>query len=183
MKKIYKKVTALSVSRYLFSLDLGREYFSDEKVEIVDKKKEYKSKPIIGSFRLNKMLQIIQALHYAYYKKPLFHDEMKAFEHGGIIKLVCRNFRKLYKEEKVSNNSKSLKEEQKEFINKIFFYLRDNYSDRELRDLAHEDLAWMKAWKRRSEGGTDEFVYDKEVLNYYEKLSSSMLRAMKIKTD
>ncbi|CAI2189708.1 9844_t:CDS:2 [Funneliformis geosporum] len=31
------------------------------------------------------------------------------------------------------------------------------------------------------EGGTDEFIYDEEVLNYYDKIGSSMLRAMKIK--
>jgi uncharacterized phage-associated protein len=179
MEDISKKVTAWSVARYLFFLDPQREYFSNTKIEIVDEKKEYKSKPIIGNFRLNKILQIIQALYYACYKKPLFSDKMKAYEHGGIVSFICRNFNNLWRED-IADDSKSLKKEQKEFIKKVFFYLRDNYSDKELRDLAHEDLAWMKAWRRKIQGGADEFIYDGEVVNYYDKLSGSMLKAMRI---
>ncbi|RIA80671.1 hypothetical protein C1645_838282 [Glomus cerebriforme] len=112
--------------------------------EIVDKERNYHSKPIIGNFRLNKVLQITQALYYAKYKKPLFRDEMKAYEHGGIVNFIYRSFNNLYQED-ITDNSKSLEREQKEFIKKVFYYLKDNYSDKELRDLAHRDLAWIKA--------------------------------------
>ena len=125
------------------------------------------------------MLQFTQAFYYAHYKTVLFNDQMKAYEHGGIVYYVYSNFRKLFAEE-INDNSKSLKKEQKGFIKKVFYFLKDNYNDNELRDLAHEDLAWQKARRRKLENKGDEFVYDQEVLEYYEKLSGSMLEAMKI---
>lgn len=173
------EVSAWDVSKYLLYLDPERKYFSNTHLLIVDNKDNYRSNPTIGNFRLNKMLQIIQSLHYAYYKKCLFLEEMKAYEHGGVVHLIFKNFFSLHKT--IDYVPSSLTEEKIEFIHKSFSYLRDNYSDNELRKLAHEDLAWRRAWKRRIQGGTDEFIYDEEVLNYYEKLGSSMLRAMKIK--
>lgn len=173
------EVSAWDVSKYLLYLDPKRKYFSNTHLLVMDTKDNYKSNPIIGNFRLNKMLQIIQALYYAYCKKRLFLEGMKAYEHGGIVYLIFRNFLSLHKT--INYVPSSLTEERKDFIHKSFSYLRDNYSDKELRDLAHEDLAWRKAWRRRIEGETDDFIYDEEVLNYYDKLGSSMLRAMKIK--
>ena len=175
------KVSATIVSKYLLFLDPRREYFSKIHLLIIDSKDNYRSKPTIGNFRLNKMLQIIQALYYACYKQLLFEDEMVAFENGGVVREIFSSFMRLHRE--IDYIPPPLIEEQREFIRKVFFYLRDNYSDRELRELAHEDLAWMKAWGRKRQGGSDKFIYDEEVLNYYEKLSSSMLRAMKINVD
>jgi uncharacterized phage-associated protein len=134
-----KQVSALSVANYLLSLDKGREYFSTNRVLIIDKSDNYRSKPIIGNFRLNKNLQIIQALYYTCYDQPLFWDAIKAYEHGGVVTFIYRNFKDLYRE--TNNISSSLNKEQKQFINKVFSYLKDNYSDLELRELAHEDLA------------------------------------------
>jgi len=37
--------------------------------------------------------------------------------------------------------SSSLDKKQKDFITKVFRYLKTNYTDSELRELAHEDLA------------------------------------------
>jgi uncharacterized phage-associated protein len=131
--------SALSVVNYLLSLDKGRKYFSNNRILIIDKGDNYHSKPVIGNFRLNKNLQIIQALHYSCYKQPLFRDEIKAYEHGGVVPFIYRNFKELYREN--NNLSSSLDKEQKKFISKVFTYLRDNYNDIELRELAHEDLA------------------------------------------
>jgi uncharacterized phage-associated protein len=175
------EVSAWDISKYLLSLDEGREYFSNTNLLIVDNKDNYRSNPTIGNFRLNKMLQIIQSLHYAYYKKRLFLEEIKAYEHGGIVYLIFKNFFSLHKT--IDYVPDSLTKEKIEFIRKSFTYLKDNYSDNELRNLAHQDLAWRKAWKRKILGKGDGFVYDEEVLNYYDKLGSSMLRAMKIKPE
>lgn len=172
IKSNLPKVSALDVSKYLLSLDQRRNYFSREQLLIIDKRDGYKSKPTIGNFRLNKMLQIIQALYFACYKQTLFEDKMIAFEHGGVVYSIYRGFINLHKEK--SEVPLTLKTKQKEFIRKVFSYLRDNYSDKELRELAHEDLAWQKATKRRG----NYFDYNDEVLEYYKVLSSSMLEAM-----
>jgi uncharacterized phage-associated protein len=113
------------------SLDPEREYFSNAKKEIVlSDSRKYYSRPIIGNFRLNKMLQIIQALYYACYKTILFNDKIKAYEHGGIVYFVYKNFRKLWEE--ATDDSKTLTKRHKDFINKVYSYLKKNYSDNEL---------------------------------------------------
>ncbi|MCE8158928.1 MAG: DUF4065 domain-containing protein [Candidatus Moeniiplasma glomeromycotorum] len=167
------KVSATIVAKYLLSLDLERKYFSKNQVLIIDDKDNYRSKPTIGNFRLNKMLQIIQALYYACYSQPLFEDDMVAFENGGVVFKIYRGFMKLHEEKSEFFSSYYLTTKQQEFISKVFSYLKDHYSDNELRDLAHEDVAWQKAWKSGKK-----FIYNNEVLEYYKALSSSMLRAM-----
>jgi uncharacterized phage-associated protein len=119
------------VSRYLLSLDPKREYFSDTKKEIIlSDSRKYYSRPILGNFRLNKLLQIIQALYYSHHKTALFNDKLKAYEHGGIVYFVYKNFRKL--REEAADNSKSLTKHHKSFINKVYSYLKENYTDNEL---------------------------------------------------
>ncbi|MCE8164060.1 MAG: DUF4065 domain-containing protein [Candidatus Moeniiplasma glomeromycotorum] len=169
------KVSVTIVSKYLLSLDPKREYFSKNHELIVDDRDNYSSRPTIGNFRLNKMLQIIQALYYACYKQPLFENEMVAFEHGGIVFSIYRNFLKLHEEKNEFPYSYCLTTKQQEFISKVFFYLK-NYSDKKLRELAHEDLAWQRARVRKGKS----FNYDNEVLEYYEKLCGSMLEAMEL---
>jgi len=87
--------SALNITSYLLSLDPPREYFSNSRVLVIDEENNYKSKPVIGNFRLNKHLQIMQALHYSCYRSPLFRNEIKAFEHGGVVPFVYHSFREL----------------------------------------------------------------------------------------
>src|SRR5438067_13814269 len=95
-KHVFQKATsALNITSYLLSLDPQREYFANSRVLIINEEDNYKSKPVIGNFRLNKHLQIIQALHYSCYGVPLFHNEIKAFEHGGVVPFVYHSFREL----------------------------------------------------------------------------------------
>lgn len=134
-----KATSALNITSYLLSLDPKRGYFADSKSLVINEEDNYKSKPVIGNFRLNKHLQIMQALHYSCYGTPLFRNEIKAFEHGGVVPFVYHSFRELCWE--MDGVYSSLNKKQKEFITKVFNYLKTNYNDGELRELAHEDLA------------------------------------------
>jgi hypothetical protein len=95
------------------------------------------------------------------------------------VPFVYHSFKELCWE--VNDINSSLNKQQKEFITKVFNYLKTNYTDSELRELAHEDLAWQKARQRKLKGGSDIFIYDREVLHYYQVLSRSLLKAMNIK--
>src|SRR5205814_5531698 len=123
------------------SFDPERKYFSRDHLLIINEEEGYRSKTTIGNFRLNKMLQIIQALYFGCYEKTLFTDKMVAFENGGVIHSIYSNFMTLYEEPDYSLPFTLLVEKQRNFIEKVFSYLRYNYSDSELRDLAHEDIA------------------------------------------
>jgi len=91
-------VSSQTVAKYLLSLDPQREYFSTQKVDESNQPTSF----IIGNFRLNKTLQIIQALYYARYQEPFFSGIIKAYEHGGVVSSVYRKFNLLSRETKKS---------------------------------------------------------------------------------
>src|SRR4051794_13676068 len=95
-KKQRPLVSARTVARYLLSLDPKRKYFSQKKFDENNQPTSF----IVGNFRLNKNLQIIQALYYSRYQGPFFSGAMKAYEHGGVVSSVYSNFRRLSQETK-----------------------------------------------------------------------------------
>src|SRR5688572_20639502 len=92
-------VSARTVAKYLFSLDSDRKYFVNKKID----ENNHPTPFIIGNFRLNKVLQIIQLLYYARHNQPFFKGNIKAYENGGIISSVYGKFKHLSQESKKSN--------------------------------------------------------------------------------
>src|SRR4051812_10315164 len=106
---------AQEIAQYLISLDSEHKYFTNRKLNgfFVSKVPHL----TMGNFRLNAHLQIAQMLHYAHYQKPLFKDEIKAYEYGGYVETVYQNFPLLLKEKK---NKFSLTKETKDFLTNLF---------------------------------------------------------------
>jgi len=74
-QKITKtKYDALSIAKYLLSLDPKREYFDNKKIE----NKITLAVAIRGNFRLNQMLYLLQMLYYLEHKELLFEDGLYA---------------------------------------------------------------------------------------------------------
>src|SRR4051812_10654688 len=93
---------AQEIAQYLISLDSEHKYFTNRKLNgfFVSKIPSLS----MGNFRLNVHLQIAQMLYYAHYEKPLFTDQIKAYEYGGYVKTVYQNFPNLLKERKSEFN-------------------------------------------------------------------------------
>ena len=68
------KYKALSIAKYLLSLDKDREYFENKRTE----HKITSATITVGNFRLNQMLYLIQILYYLKYKNLLFEDKFYA---------------------------------------------------------------------------------------------------------
>src|SRR3954447_16876956 len=85
------------------------------------------------------MLYICQMLYCAKYKKPLFKEQMLAFEHGGVVEEVRTSFVDLYNV--IGKEKTNLEKEDKRFINQVFtyFYQEDNET---LGNFSHDDPAW-----------------------------------------
>ena len=82
------KHNALSIAKYLLSLDEDREYFNNEKME-----NEITFATVIrGNFRLNQMLYLLQMLYYLEHKQLLFKDNLYAWEHGAIVYSIYTRF-------------------------------------------------------------------------------------------
>ena len=131
---------AQKIALFLLSLDPHKKYFTNRKLNgfFVAKIPNLS----MGNFRLNAHLQIAQMLYYAHYQKPLFTDQIKAYEHGGYVEVVYQNFTSLLKEEK---NHLRLDQKTKQFLTNLFYYLKENYNNRELGYFVCEDIAWGNA--------------------------------------
>jgi len=68
------KYDALSIAKYLLSLDPERGYFSNKRSE----HKITSATITTGNFRLNQTLYFIQILYYLKYEKLLFEDKFYA---------------------------------------------------------------------------------------------------------
>ena len=83
------RYTALSVAKYLFSLDPKREYFNGHKK--ISTGAGFSS-PLLGNWCLNQMLYLLQVFHYVKYGQFLFKDDLYAFDNGFIIYDAYRSF-------------------------------------------------------------------------------------------
>jgi uncharacterized phage-associated protein len=129
-----REVTALQIAKYFLSLDLTRKYFVTGKMPKISGI----AIPTIGNFRLNKLLHISQILYCAKEGEYLFSDPLMAFEHGGIVYEVYRQFHFLVKQ---PNNEKSqLDPSIKSFLDKIYHYFY-KYHNEELEEFTHSDPA------------------------------------------
>jgi uncharacterized phage-associated protein len=79
---------ALSIAKYLLSLDENREYFITKKME----NKIVLSTGIRGNFRLNQMLYLLQILYYLEHGRFLFKDNLYAWENGVVVYSVYTHF-------------------------------------------------------------------------------------------
>jgi hypothetical protein len=84
------KYKALSIARYLFSLDREREYFAFKKMT----NEVTLTTTIAGSFRLNQILYLLQIFYYIEHKHKelLFSDNVYAWESGMVIYSVHTHF-------------------------------------------------------------------------------------------
>ncbi|RHZ36707.1 type II toxin-antitoxin system antitoxin SocA domain-containing protein [endosymbiont GvMRE of Glomus versiforme] len=169
------KISALEIAKYLLSLDPKREYFTDEKMIKI----EGNSVPISGNLRLNKLLQITQMLYAAKHGQYLFSEKMLAFEHGGIVYEVYRQFHFLVNP-KNQVAIKSLTIYSKDFLTKIFNYFR-TYSNQQLENFVHEDPAWFTIWNKENIKGNNEMPQSKEMIEYYQNFALHVAEAVERK--
>ena len=80
---------ALSIAKYLFSLDPERDYFNDKRKIST---RGGISQILLGNFRLNQILYLLQIFHYVKYGNFLFKDDLYAFDNGFIVYDAYRNF-------------------------------------------------------------------------------------------
>lgn len=164
MKKIEQKKShyeALSIAKYLLSLDPEREYFNNKRT-----KNKITSRAItLGNFRLNQILYLLQVFYYLENKEKLFEDNLYAWENGVIVYSVHTHFWSLYFNKDGKIEDKTIKK----FIENQFKLLK-NVPDRKLQELAYYDPAWSTTWTKSSQPEVN--FMDKENMKVYQQFRS-----------
>lgn len=174
MKKIeLPRYNALSITKYLLSLDPNREYFTTKKMT----NKTTLTTTITGNFRLNQILYFLQILYYLKYENPLFNDKIYAWENGMIVYSVYTHFSELY-HNLSSQNIKNIEDkETKKFIEKSFKFLK-TIPDKKLQELAYTDPVWSSTWSRSSHPEIN--FTDKENIKVYQQFRSHWLQEVRL---
>lgn len=169
-------ISATEIAKLLLSFDQGREYFRDGKMP--KNQEEQIETPTIGNFRLNKMLHICYMLHYSKYEKPLFWEDLRAYQWGAVVYPIYKNFFSLYREP-LKPEEITIEPEKKDFISKIFHYFK-NYSDKDLETFSHDDIAWRERWNSHREEDEDKMVINEEVKGFYRDILKHIVREVEL---
>lgn len=118
--------------------------------------------------KLQKLLYLAQGYSYAFYDRPLFHDELEGWVHGPVVREVYNNFRS-YQYNCIDINFEigDLDDEAKDVLN----YVIDNFSKYDakyLEDLSHEQEPWILSRNGLDPDERSDKIMSKEsIANYF----------------
>jgi len=115
------------------------------------------------------MLHICQMLYCAKYKKPLFKEQMLAFEHGGVVEEVRTSFVDLYNV--IGKEKSDLEKADKQFINQVFAYFCQENDDM-IGNFSHDDPAWKLG---KEQGNFQVMPLDSKLIDYYADFLDDLL--------
>ena len=119
----------------------------------------------ITNLKLQKMLYFVQAYCLAKLNRPLFSDNIEAWEYGPVVPTIYRKYKKNGSNPIISEEDKSsLAEEDKVIVQKIW-NIFGGYSASRLVDITHAHIPWKKANKTPSQ-----IISYKSLKDYYAPL-------------
>ncbi|PIR83008.1 hypothetical protein COU19_02475 [Candidatus Kaiserbacteria bacterium CG10_big_fil_rev_8_21_14_0_10_56_12] len=145
--------TADNVAKYLV-------YLASQ--ELVGDNKEREG---ITNLKLQKVLYFAQAYFLAKLGKPLFSDNLEAWEYGPVVPSVYRKYRENGSNPIIVDEDKSsITDDDKEVLQKIWNTF-GGYSASKLVDIAHAHTPWKDAYQTPSK-----IISNKALEDYYAPL-------------
>jgi uncharacterized phage-associated protein len=127
-------LTATDVAMYFISKDVFGTVFGKNLI-VRNGRRFYE-----GNARLNKYLHLAQNIRLAKTGEPLFVDAFYAYDNGAVIPEIQENYL-LLTSDRTQKSRLAATEEEKAFLDKIYFVFRNADID-ELIELSHEDDEW-----------------------------------------
>ena len=119
---------------------------------------------VITNLKLQKLLYYVQGFHLAIYDKPLFKENILAWEHGPVVKEVYDEF-KGYRAGHIPQPDKitsSLRKEELDLIKNIW-NVYGQFSAWKLRDMTHNESPWENTAK-------NDVISHKELRSFFKTL-------------
>ena len=112
---------------------------------LASQKHQEKEREGITNLKLQKMLYFAQAYYLAKLGKPLFVENLEAWDYGAVVPDVYRKFKHHKNRPIIFEKDKStLAEEDKEILKKVWDVF-GGYSARRLVDIVHAHAPWKEA--------------------------------------
>lgn len=116
-----------------------------------------------GNLKLNKLLYFAQLISLVKRQKPLFKDELYAFENGVVVEDVRKEYYENYSSfiDKARNDNTVFESDELdilEFTKEIFM----DISSKELSDLTHEHKSWKDNYEKSKMKKSGRIWYNKD---------------------
>lgn len=119
----------------------------------------------ITNLKLQKILYLAQAYYLTKIRKPLFIEDIEAWEYGPVVPEVYRKFKKYCNKPIIIKQDKSiLLEKDKEILKKVWDAF-GRYSASKLVDIVHSHAPWRKA-----KNSANKVISQKAIKDYYDPL-------------
>lgn len=128
-------------------------------------------KGTLTGFQLQKLLYYCQAWSLAVDGKPLFVEEIKAYEHGPAVSDVSMQHRGKYHvhSSDIAGNSSALSESNKAFVDAVLRAYEDLSGD-QLERLTHEEEPWRVSYNQRTSLYSSAVISKDLMRTYYSQL-------------
>ena len=118
--------------------------------------------------KLQKLLYLVQGYSYAFYDRPLFHNEIEGWVHGPVVRDVYNIFKVYqYNSINISFEIDKLDSEVEDVLN----YVIDNfakYDAKYLEELTHEQEPWILSRKGLDpDERSDKTISKESIANYF----------------
>lgn len=148
--------SALDVAKYII-------YLASQNV--IDEVKGEKLYEGITNLKLQKILYFVQVFYLVKQDKPLFTDNIQAWQYGPVEYEVYKQYKKFQSNPiiKVKNTS-VITEQDKKFIEEIWDTF-GKYSTTKLIGITHAHTPWQEAYKT-----SDQIISNKSLQDYYKPM-------------
>jgi len=126
---------------------------------------------LITNLKIQKLLYYAQAWHLVYFRKPLFIENVEAWDFGPVIHEAYNHFKKFGSR---SIRYKETGEEKSGFNKNQLMFLKDlydvfiKYAAHELVNMTHNEEPWRKAYK-----STDKIISHDSMKSFYSNVLES----------
>jgi len=132
---------------------------------LASQENQEKEREGITNLKLQKILYFAQAYYLAKLSKPLFSEEIEAWDYGPVVHEVYTKFKRNKSNPIIVEDDKSvIEEEDKDFLKKIWNTF-GAYSASRLVDIVHSHTPWIEA-----KNSTNNVISQKVIKDYYSPL-------------
>lgn len=106
----------------------------------------------LSNLKLQKLLYYAQGAHLALHDKPLFSDNIKAWQHGPVVPQVWHDYKGYGAgeiAEEIDEDFSDFPTEAKDVLAEVYDVF-GQFSAWKLRNMTHNEAPWREAWTRGS---------------------------------
>lgn len=132
---------------------------------LASQENQEKEKDGVTNLKLQKVLYFAQAYYLTRFNKPLFIEDIQAWDYGPVVPTVYRKLKRYGSKPIINENDKSSVSDKDKEILKELWSVFGGYSASKLVDIVHSHAPWKDAYASKNR-----IITHKVIKDYYDSL-------------